>query len=215
MQEVTETKSKALKVVNDNEIVIDQAIIENAIIDACERLNIPDLKKAKQREFKAVLTHIGLTVFPNRKALKDNKLYFKCTGNNNNNLMSNNDRYNYLLLYKLCEVYINICNIYNKVIDINGFCMFCNIDDEIVYQWGYKGEESNPPAYQIYKRLYKHGETSLQDSLIDTGQAVGMIAVGNNRFKWSEQEQAGITRAKIQSLDSLPTLEVVKTVDII
>ena len=55
---------------------------------------------------------------------------------------------------------------------------------------------------------------SLQDAIIDTGQAVGHIAVGNTRYKWSEREQAGITKAKALTLESLPQIEVVKVVDI-
>ncbi len=215
MQEITETKSKALKVVNDNEIVIDESYISLVIDDVCQALNIADLRKSKQREYKAVMQQVGLLLFPNRKALKDNKLYYKCVGNNNNILMSNNDRYNYDLLNNLADIYIKLCNIYNKIVDVYGFCFFINIDPENIYNWGLKGEESNPPAFSIYKKIYNYGENSLQDGLIDTGQAVGMIAVGNNRYKWSEQEQAGITKAKLQSLDSLPTLEIVKTVDII
>lgn len=199
---------------NGQDVIIKRDVIDKTIAEICSRQGIEDLRKEKQRAFKAVMSDVGASLFPGRKMLKDNKLIYIYTANNNNLFMGNNNKYNFIILNRLLDVYINICQLYCKVLDVDGFASFANMDPDVIYTWGSRGEESSPQGYSIYKKIYKQGETSLQDGLIDTGQAVGMIAVGNNRFKWSEQEQAGITRAKIQSLDSLPTLEIVKTVDI-
>lgn len=192
---------------------INISVVESVIADICEKMQIEDLRKEKQRPFKAVMFEVGATLFPGKRMLKDNKLYYRCTANNNNDLYANSGLYNYNILNKLADMYITICNKYNKVIDINGFSLFANIEDRVIYNWRDEGK-ANPQGNAIYKKIHQIGEYSLQDAIVDTGQAVGLIAVGNTRYNWSAKEQAEVTKAKALSLDSLPQLEIVKVVDI-
>lgn len=199
---------------NGQDVNISLAVVESAISDLCEKNGIEDLRKEKQRPFKAIMFEVGASLFPGRRMLRNNKLYFRGMGDNNNPLYSNNNKYNINIINRLADIYIIICNKYNKIIDLNGFAMFANIEERVLYSWGEQDGKTNPAGYLVYKKIHQTGEVSLQDAITDTGQAVGLIAVGNTRYNWSAKEQAEVTRAKALTLDSLPQLEIVKVVDI-
>ena len=151
---------------------------EIAIKEACEKYNIEDLCKEGQRRWKAVMQYVGKHIFPDNRVLKDkNTVYL-----DNNKIPTNNNRYNYNILYILCDYYINLSNIYNKLISTVAFSYFVNIPTNTVDLW--KETEPNTLTFKIWKKLQENREDSLKDKAADNGNVMGVFQVGRREFNW-------------------------------
>lgn len=119
-------------------------------------------------------------------------------------------RYNYFMVDKLLDKYINLCNIYNQSITILGFSKLSNISTETIYRWRDDKQRNtifiNPNGSlcnnmdlinsssdnrlsqvtispsDIYKKLVSNIEQNINDMVIDSKRrGVGAI-VRYNRF---------------------------------
>ena len=79
---------------------------ERAINQACQELQIDDLKSEGQRPWKAVCKRVGEIIFNDNSILKDKQLY------NNTCMLTNYNRYNYNILNNICDEYIYILVMY-------------------------------------------------------------------------------------------------------
>lgn len=188
--------------INIDDVVIYHDDVEVAIAQACEKLGIDDLKKEGQRPWKAVLQLVGKTLFPDNKILKDKGLY----SNNNNNIMTNNNRFNYKLLNELCDYYVILSNRYNKLISIVAFSYMINIDATTIDEW--KNAEPSSLNFLIYKKLRLNREDCLKDKNYDSNNVVGAISIGNTEYNWN---MPGVNRPfenpKALSFSELPKLD--------
>lgn len=168
---------------NETVVLIDEIEIYDddfaaAIADACEKYKIDDLTKEGQRRWKAVMRFVGKRIFPDNKVLKDkNTVYL-----NNNRIPTNNNRYNYGILNILCDYYINLSNIYNKLISTVAFSYFVNIQEDVINKW--KDSEPNSASWKIWKKLQTDREDSLKDKAVDSGNVMGVFQVGRREYQW-------------------------------
>ena len=98
----------------------------------CESNGIDNIKAESQSVWNGALRFIRKHVFANRDALKsrDNINIY------NNNIPSNFNAYNYDTVNSICDIYIDLCFVYDKEVSIIGFSNLTGIDTELIYNWG-------------------------------------------------------------------------------
>lgn len=171
--------------------------VEAIIQEECQRLKIEDLTKEGQRRFKAILTTVGYRLFPNAivrdtygvRSSKPQPLNYYC----------NDDVY-----MSLCIYYIQLCNEYNKLVSIEGYCYLCNIDYLTAVHWN--DCEPNHPHHKIWEMLTNKREQVLSDACFDANSPIGKLGVANHEFKWAQPQIIKEQRINILTADSLPIL---------
>lgn len=174
---------------DDNNIIFsveDFKIYDNdidvAIDNACQELEIDDLRKEGQRRWKAVLQLVGKQLFSNKKILRSRELKI----NEGNKIPTNNNRYDYNILNSLCDYYIYISNKYNKFVSIEGFSYFTNIPMDSIINWKDNKDltgELNNLSYQIYEKITHSRLENIKDNALDNPNVTGTIAVGNWEYQ--------------------------------
>lgn len=158
--------------------------IDELMAEFTDKYDIDDLRKASQNEFYAALTFIYRNLFKDTNILKDksfNKNITGCTYNTNNN------RYNIDLLYKLLDYYIYLCDIYNKISNLTGFCKLSGINRDTIYDWGKGRIKTATSAYcDFYKKLIESSEYSAAGKVISgDGNKIGVLAYLNHYHSWN------------------------------
>lgn len=188
----------------------DQEVFENDIDMYlqifCENQKPPieDLTKASQSVWNAALMYVHRHVFKNREYFRSKeKINDICITSSTFNL------YNYNLVNDICDYYIYLCMTYEKEISILGFSNLTGIPDSTIYDWGYNQRELSRTGSEIYKKLQKYNEESLENKLA-SGKVhpVGVIAILNRRHGWASPYTADSNRQRSQALtaDQLPQL---------
>lgn len=113
----------------------------------------------------------------------------------------------------MVNIYLLLCQRYNKTTSIISFCFFLGIDNTSLYDWinssnniNTNNRELNHKRAKIIKRITENREHTLKNKLESTSQAVGFIAIGNQEFGWSGDTVANEERARTMALSDLPTL---------
>ena len=148
----------------------------------CEENGIEEMKKESQSVWNGALRYIRRHVFNNKDVLKskDNINIY------NNNIPSNFNAYNYDTVNSVCDIYIDLCFIYDKEVSIIGFSNLTGIDQELIYNWGNEGTKLSSTSYQIYKKLNEFREESLSNKLVTGRQnPVGVLGVLNRHYAWN------------------------------
>lgn len=188
-------------IIKIDEIEIYENDFEIAIKDACEKYEIDDLRKEGQRTWKAVMQFVGKRIFSDNRVLKDKSTVYL----ENNRIPTNNNRYNYNYLDILCDYYINLSNIYNKLISTVAFSYFVNIPTNTIDSW--KDSELSSASFQIWKKLQTDREDSLKDKAVDSGNVMGVFQVGRREYQW---DMPGVredsARRKVLTAEELPKL---------
>lgn len=171
----------------------------------CEQQNIKDLKAESQSVWNAALIYIKRNVFKDRSKLKD-----KSNINiNNNNIVSNFNRYNYILVNNICDYYIYLCLMYDKEVSQLGFSNLTGISLESLNEWGNNVNKLSKVSSEIYKKLNYFREESLSNKLA-TGNKnpVGILAILNRHYQWN---LPGVSREnnkqQVLSVEQLPNLK--------
>lgn len=171
----------------------------------CEQQNIKDLKAESQSVWNAALIYIKRNLFKDRSKLKD-----KSNINiNNNNIVSNFNRYNYILVNNICDYYIYLCLMYDKEVSQLGFSNLTGISLESLNEWGNNVNKLSQVSSEIYKKLNYFREESLSNKLA-TGNKnpVGILAILNRHYQWN---LPGVSREnnkqQVLSVEQLPNLK--------
>lgn len=191
-----------------DEVEIFDSDFELAIAEACEKFEIENLKTEGQRRWKAVMQYVGERVFTDRRILKDKNLDFW----KDNPIATNNNRYNHKLLLSLCDYYIYLSNIYNKLVSAVAFSLFVNLPVNTIDEWKY--EESSSTRFQIWKKLQDNRLDCIKDKTYDNGNVTGSIALGNWDFCLSMPNAQPVRQErKVLTAKELPRLDGFKSED--
>lgn len=176
-----------------------------------EEQEIEDLRTVPQSVWNGALMYVNRHVFkPNPQALKSSNKYNTEIYNNNTNITTNYNMYDYELVNKVLDYYIYLCQINNKEISVIGFENLTGITQETIYTWGENNNKLSTSCSEIYKKLIKMREESLSNKLVDGKQnPVGTIAVLNRQFGWASPYTSDANRNKA----SLPAKELPKLSD--
>lgn len=171
----------------------------NGIINGClTDHGFENLTDITQQQFTGVLHYIGITYF------KPTKCLYKYTpGLNHDGLITK--MYNDDLLYGICQYYIYICAVNNKVANPFGFSAFIHCDYDLMNTW-IQMKNERPRAYLVAKTLREYYQTSLENGAQSGKNPVGFIATLNHRFGWSADNKpsltVNITRSKNEILST-------------
>ena len=166
----------------ENTIEVFENDIQMYLTMFCEENGIEDMKKESQSVWNGALRYIRRHVFNNKDVLKskDNINIY------NNNIPSNFNAYNYDTVNSVCDIYIDLCFVYDKEVSIIGFSNLTGIDNETINVWGNNDNKLSSLSFGIYKKLSQFREESLSNKLV-TGNKnpVGVIAVLNRQYGWA------------------------------
>ena len=199
MERVTDTANTIDVYENDIDIYLHEFI---------QTQYIEDMRKESQSVWNACLMYIQRHVFTDR----DNLRLKTNIQNENSNILSNYNSYDYELINNILDYYIYLCNLYNKECSINGFSKLLNININTIMEWGNNYNNSNKLSslsMEIYKKLHTERQESLSNKLADGKQnPVGVIAILNRHYGWASPYTADSNRQK-KALDAaeLPRLD--------
>lgn len=200
MEKVQHTESTIEVFENDIDLYLHQF---------CEEQSIEDLRAVPQSVWNGALMYVNRHVFkPNPQALKSNNKYNTDIYNNNTNIATNYNMYDYELVNKVLDYYIYLCQVNNKEISVIGFENLTGITQETIYTWGHNENKLSSSCSDIHKKLVKMREESLSNKLADGKQnPVGVIAMLNRHYGWASPYTSDSNRQK-QSLTAaeLPKL---------
>ena len=172
----------------------------------CEEHNLQDLKKESQSVWNAALRYIRKHVFKDKSKLKDKS-----------NMCN---RYDYNLVNEICDIYIELCMLYDKEISIIGFSNLSNIDYDTIYSWNDNNSYNSinnlsKDGMIIYKKLSIGREESLSNKLATAkSNPVGILAILNRHYQWN---LPGVSREKaapqVISVNDLQQLEGIKKLE--
>ena len=148
----------------------------------CESNGIDNIKTESQSVWNGALRFIRKHVFANRDVLKsrDNINIY------NNNIPSNFNAYNYDTVNSICDIYIDLCFVYDKEVSIIGFSNLTGIDTELIYNWGNERTKLSSLSFNVYKKLNEYREESLSNKLVTGRQnPVGVLGVLNRHYQWN------------------------------
>ena len=114
----------------ENSIEIFENDIELYISLWCDTQNISvsDIVTISQNRYNSLLYYLYRHIF------KDADL--KCKDMSYSGVLNtNNNAYNIPLIESICDVYIDLCDRFDKIVNVEGFCRLIGIDKETVYEW--------------------------------------------------------------------------------
>ena len=173
----------------------------------CEENDIDDLKKESQAVWNGCLRYIRKHVFPNTSILKSKSNINVC----NNDIPSNFNAYDYDMVNNICDIYIDLCFVYDKEVSILGFSNLTGIDNSVIQEWGgnyANSQRLSQVSLEIFKKLHEFREESLSNKLVTGKQnPVGVLGVLNRHYQWNmpgvSREQANksvLTAAELPKL---------------
>ena len=160
------------------DIEIYENDIERALAEACDRERIDDLLEVGQRQWKAVMRTVGKILFPDTKVLRD-KQYILLEGNN---IPTNNNRFDYDIINKLCDYYMYISDRYNKLISAEAFSLFINTPRDTIGSWKDNDNKLSNMSFHIYKKIKDNRLDCIKDNSYDNGNVTGTMFVGNAEY---------------------------------
>ena len=186
----------------------------------CETQNPPieDLREAPQAVFNACMMYVGHHAFKGTSKLKlDRPLAGYGDANGYRGISrSNCNAYDIDKIDAICDIYIYLCGVYNKVISILGFSKLAAINPDSIYDWANGINKLNTAGSEIYKKLTKEREESIVSRLADSKQAVAHIAMINHYGDgWSNPATGLEDKKRIQTADQLPRFDDQKELNVI
>lgn len=171
---------------NDPEVYEND--IEMYIKLYCEECNIDNLKSESQIVWNGALRYVAKKMFRYRENLK-------FPGDPQR-------RYNVIIIDHLCNIYIDLCNKYDKIPGIMGFSYLTEIDSETINNWGYNNSvysnDTDNYIYNgvsiklsnvrigIYKKLSRGRAEGLESRLVTGKQnPVGLLGALNHYENWN------------------------------
>jgi len=176
--------------------------MEQAINDFCLQYDIESLKTASQNTFSACMYYVYRRVFKPSDSLRYNR----------KSVIDYND---IDLLSGLCEWFIFLCQVNDKVANIGDYCKLLGIKSETIRLWKVEynnnGDKVSYKKFAIFKRLFDAKEDTLENTLLSNKNSIGVLAILNHRYGWNmphvsrEEATPKLTRNELlQGLDALP-----------
>ena len=188
----------------------------------CEENDFKSPHDMTQANWNAALMFIKSHVFKDRKCLKVSGPLKGYKNNNYDNYYkhlneSNCNAYNVDLVNKVCDIYIYLCQMYDKEISLIGFYNLTGVEINNLYNWKNNKYSDNvsKTGMLIYEKLIKNREESLSNKL-STGKhnPVGILAILNRHYQWN---LPGVSKEKaapqLISTDDLKKLDDIKVIE--
>lgn len=177
---------------------------EIALDDFCNRYNVEDIRRESQNVFNAFLIYLNKNRFVNTQDFK-----YKTPYDKTKITPTNNNIYNYDVINKLLDEYIELSLLCDKEVNINSFSLLSGISLDCIYSWcdKYKRVEglTCTPA-EIYQKLLRFNEDTLSSNLTSGKKnPVGSIAKLNSKFNWNSNGYSRQDTGQAKTLEELPS----------
>lgn len=149
----------------------------------CEKqnINVSDIVTISQNRYNSLLYYLYIHVFKNAD-LKSKDTYISGCFNN-----SNNNAYNIPLIESLVDIYIDLCDYFDKIVNVEGFSRLVGVNRETIYDWSRtEGKKASRQTSDIAKRLTAERERTLADRLASgVKNPVGVLGCLNHWHNWA------------------------------
>lgn len=196
--------------VEENKDFQDIDIIQDEFIflvdEFCQLHKIDDMVKESQNRFNAALTYIYTHKIKNTFDIKPKEdIYHRIDIDT--------------LIYIYNNIYVHLCNIYNKVVNISSFSYLVGIDHNTLLNWlneyndyySLNGDDTkdklNIKRKDFLKTAMKNNEDSLEN-LLTSGKTnpVGVLAVLNHSHGWNLPGVSREVAKPVLTAENLPKL---------
>lgn len=172
-----------------------------ALREFCDMRGITDLVSECQNRWNAALLYVHRKLFKGTDILKQDPVYIEDNGSYvyRTSIINN---YDLEKLNKLVDVYINICNEFDKEISVMGFYKLSGVDWDYINSFGNNDNSfgvngdnlTKNIGAQIWKKLYNENEESLSSKLVSgKGNPVGLLGVLNRKHGWNMGQPRTVT----------------------
>lgn len=172
MERVTDTPNTIEVFENDIAFYMQQFMEEN---------QIDNLREISQNVWNGMLLYIQRHVFKGT-----NKLKMTQKIDDSACIPSTCNAYDIDKVNDLCDYYIYICALYDKVVSIMGFAKFSGINSDTIHDWGNNINKISTRGCDVYKKLTAEREESIVARL-STGKQnpVGLLGMLNHYDNWN------------------------------
>ena len=173
-----------MEVVQDtkNSIDVFESDIELYISLWCDTQNISvsDIVTISQNRYNSLLYYLYRHIFKDADLKRKDMIYSGVLNTNNNG-------YNIPLLEEICNTYIDLCDRFDKIVNVEGFCRLIGIDRETIYEWSRDSDKkASRRTSDIAKRLTAERERTLADRLASgVKNPVGVLGCLNHWHNWA------------------------------
>jgi hypothetical protein len=195
--------------IQEQDVEVFENDIDLYLSQFCKENRIEDMTKEPQSRWTAALIYINKHVFKGTNKLKSNKPLNGYVNNSNSNLNKCTcNAYDVNNVNDVLDYYIYLCLVNDKEITFSGFGYLTGISQDTLYGWGNGSRELSVSTSEIYKKLSKGNEDSLEAKLA-TGNKnpVGVIAILNRRHGWNSPYVSNAPKkTEVLSAAELPNL---------
>lgn len=166
----------------ENTIEVFESDIELYISLWCDAQNITvsDIITISQNRYNSLLYYLYRHVFKNAELKSKDMIYSGV-------LNTNNNAYNIPLIEQICDIYIDMCDRFDKIVNVEGFSRLIGIERETIYEWSRDNErKASRRTSDIAKRLTAERERTLADRLASgVKNPVGVLGCLNHWHNWA------------------------------
>ena len=193
--------------------------IDIYIQEFCSEHNIDDMSTEPQSKWYAALTFARWNIFPTKDILKLHRPLEGYVNNDNidsvmyNINKSNCNTYDFDILDNIADIYIYLCDVYNKGCTIYGYAQLTGINEDTISYWGMGEAKLSDSSCNLHKKLKTAYENSLESKLWSNKNPVAHMAIANKKFGWNMPgvRDGGSVRALTAA--ELPQLNCAETID--
>lgn len=193
----------------DQNIYVDDNFLSSLIYSELDRIlqenNLDNFKELSQNEFTGYLMDLGNFIKHGNYIYKND--YDKITSKPIKS-------YNYDNINIIYNIYIKLCMVNNKVVNILGLISIMGVSYETYDKWM---NEPNLGSMDFIKRFKRDYEQTHESKLNDKGvNAVGVLAVLNHRFGWDDSKNQNnqiIVSVSGQGLPNLSDSHEIKAIE--
>lgn len=196
-----------------NNVDVFENSIEEYLNEFCNNNNIEDMKAEPQSVWNAALMFIQKNVFKNRDFLKTSKPHPNYINNEYTNQYSNLNKstcnaYDLDKIECMCDIYIYLCLLNDKVPCKFGFCIFTGIKVDTLLSWERNIESSlSKSRMDILQKIYTSEEEALTSKAFSLRNPTGALAALNHKKGWREDGKLHIQQVEQKTADQLPRLD--------
>lgn len=170
-------KSKIQSIISD---------MDGIITGFMQSHDFESIKAMSQQEYNGLLMYVSMSYFVPTKCLYK---YYPSISNDK----CKTKMYDDILLCGVCDYYIYMSYLNNKMVNCHGFGLLTGIDENSFTRWEKDGKEQRPDAYRLVKRLRSEYEKSLINGAQSGKNPVGFIATLNHYYNWAADNKPTLT----------------------
>lgn len=163
--------------------------IENMILAVASKhmIDQSDIVNIKMPRWQAILIETGKILFPTGTLKR---------------IGGKHHEYEFDVVSKLSDVYIFLCNKYNKMVTLYAFSMFVNMPYETLKQWE-EGTLLNGVAIDTKQKINGGMSGSIINKLYDSNNVTGQMMLANNLLGWNTSRSTAENTIRHESIATI------------